>query len=166
MNQYEAMREALLKAKEALCEALGNDCPEIVEKVINPILEMKRTTDDHDNMRQALESLLTGVETFVADLEFDLDGHYPEGYHQLLNDLNRKMNVARTALLSKPRNCDVYRTRKEAEAGYDKYAKWNMVDHFNRNDFKSSCMDYEDWFFADYDPKYENYLNPESVARG
>ena len=43
------------------------------------------------------------------------------------------------------------------EDAYDKYAKWNMIDHFKRNDFESSCLEWEDWLFAEYDPKYYGF---------
>ena len=29
-----------------------------------------------------------------------------------------------------------------------------VLSHMERNDFSSSCLDYEDWFLAVYDPKF------------
>ena len=66
---------------------------------------------------------------------------------------------------SSTRNVDVFRTREECEIAYDKYAKWNMVDSFKRNDFQSSCLEWEDWMFAEFDPKYYNYTGPDSVNK-
>jgi len=55
---------------------------------------------------------------------------------------------------NKPRNCDVFRTREAADVAYDKYSKWNLNEHFRNNDFSSSCLDYEDWVFAEYEPRF------------
>lgn len=62
------------------------------------------------------------------------------------------------------RNVDIFRTREECEKAYDAYAKWNMRDHFEKNDFKTSCLDWEDWFFAEYDPKYYKQSTKEELT--
>ena len=63
--------------------------------------------------------------------------------------------VAKDAIDIRPmRNCDVFRTREETDKAYDKYAKWNMRRHAEDGDGGTSRLDYEDWFLADYNPKF------------
>ena len=55
-------------------------------------------TNNHDTICQSLESLSTSVETLIADLECDWEGHIPKDYRELFNCINNKIKVARNAL--------------------------------------------------------------------
>lgn len=52
------------------------------------------------------------------------------------------------------RNCDVFRTRKEADMAFERYTKYYMVKHLLENDYSSSALDYEDWLLAEYNPVF------------
>lgn len=54
------------------------------------------------------------------------------------------------------RNCDVFLTRKDCDEAYAKYVKWNAIENFNDNNLALSPLDYEDWCFAEYNPKFYN----------
>lgn len=54
--------------------------------------------NQYDVMQEALESLVTSVETLIADLECDWEGHIPEDYRELFKCINNKLKVARNAL--------------------------------------------------------------------
>ncbi len=81
-------------------------------------------------------------------------------YRIVLEAIGREAEAAKKLLV---RNCDVFLTREDCENAYDKYAKWNMVKHFKDNDLTSSALEYEDWLFAEYNPKFYNYTGPDSV---
>ena len=52
------------------------------------------------------------------------------------------------------RNCDVFLTHKDRCEAYAKYVKWNAIENFNDNTLALSPLDYEDWIFAEYNPKF------------
>ena len=82
-----------------------------------------------------------------------------------LRDAENKdfIRVAKPIDVNPLRNCDVFRTREACDKAYDKYAKWNMYDHMERNDLSASCLEYEDWFLADYNPKF--YYQPYQAKK-
>ena len=57
-------------------------------------------TNNHDTICQSLESLITSVETLIAELECDWEGYIPKDYCELFNCINNKIKAARNALVA------------------------------------------------------------------
>ena len=56
---------------------------------------------------------------------------------------------ARQALAATPRNCDLYRTKKELDAAYEKYREYVIMSNSNPFVAKDEMMTKEDWLFAE-----------------
>ena len=57
--------------------------------------------------------------------------------------------IAESALAAPPRNCDLYRTKKELDAAYDKYREYVIMSNSNPFVAKDEMMTKEDWLFAE-----------------
>lgn len=81
----------------------------------------------------------------------------PRGRREIViqyNPYKVENNEAKEAKKTLVRNCDVFLTSKDCNAAYNKYVKWNMEKKFNN--LAISYLEYEDWFFAEYNPKFYN----------
>ena len=58
-------------------------------------------------IREALEKVISKWEMFREGLEYDLDGHYPNGYRGRCEDMEEVIQSVHTALNLPLRNCDV-----------------------------------------------------------
>lgn len=56
---------------------------------------------------------------------------------------------ARQAIAAPPRNCDLYRTKKELDAAYEKYREYVIMSNSNPFVAKDEMMTKEDWLFAE-----------------
>ena len=56
---------------------------------------------------------------------------------------------ARQAIAATPRNCDLYRTKKELDAAYEKYREYVIMSNSNPFVAKDEMMTKEDWLFAE-----------------
>lgn len=56
---------------------------------------------------------------------------------------------ARDAISAPPRNCDLYRTKKELDAAYEKYREYVIMSNSNPFVAKDEMMTKEDWLFAE-----------------
>ena len=122
--------------------------------------DLSRTNKDNSDGAKNGEAVIR-TQRFMRDVCVKKSGGNYESEDDMWKEIADNFEViangfaALIDMVHKPlRNCDVFRTREETDKAYDKYAKWNMYGHMERNDFSSSCLDYEDWFLAVYDPKF------------
>ena len=82
----------------------------------------------------------------------------PRGRREIViqyNPYKVENNEAKEVKKTSVRNCDVFPTRKDCDEAYAKYVKWHAIDNFNDNNLAAiPHLDYEDWCFAEYNPKF------------
>ena len=88
-------------------------------------------------MREALED---------AEKVLDDSSHSMYGIPPCMNDLLARI---RAALSAPPRNCDLYRTKKELDAAYEKYREYVIMSNSNPFVAKDEMMTKEDWLFSE-----------------
>lgn len=59
------------------------------------------------------------------------------------------LSVVTSALAAPPRNCDLYRTKKERDAAYEDYRKYVIMSNSNPYIAEAEMMSKEDWLFAE-----------------
>ena len=64
-------------------------------------------------------------------------------------DAIKAFNAVTAALSAPPRNCDLYRTKKELDAAYEKYREYVIMSNSNPFVAKDEMMTKEDWLFAE-----------------
>lgn len=99
-------------------------------------------------IREGLEDILAAAEMMATDemsqTRYKMNRSFIDGII-----LHAKKGLAKPA-----RNCDVFVTREDCDDAYANYVRWHMEDRLARNDVTSSSLDWEDWLFSKYDPKF------------
>lgn len=127
-----AYRREVEDAIAATVKASAKSASEVYEPHIQPA-QVGNTA----KMRDALEH----VEKLAR--EFAVGNYYVSDFPKMLLD------AIRPALAAPPRNCDIYRTKKERDAAYKKYREYVIMSNANPFIAQDEMMPKENWLFAE-----------------
>ena len=102
-------------------------------------------------LREALSETKSVIEKCLNILRYIPDGcEYDEILDEVANNLwDLQKTHVKPSLSAPPRNCDLYRTKKELDAAYEKYREYVIMSNSNPFVAKDEMITKEDWLFAE-----------------
>lgn len=98
----------------------------------------KSDKSDNDALRSVLEPLVTGVETFIADLECGLDSRHLANFRETLERIDRKLQNAHNVLATKPEAVKLA-TEAECYGNHFDCKNCNKVDSGSKSACRKQC---------------------------